>query len=48
MWKEVYVELLQLPIQCHQCQAIVPGGTMHDHLYQVHGTISFYPKENTR
>ena len=44
-----YVELLKLPIQCHQCLAIVQGGPdgMPDHLYQVHETTAYYPKEYT-
>ena len=42
-----YVELLKLPIQCHQCLNIVEGGAggMVDHLYQVHETTAYY--ENT-
>ena len=42
-----YVELLRLPIQCHQCLTIVEGGAggMVDHLYQVHETTAHY--ENT-
>ena len=39
-----YVELLKLPIECHQCLAIVEGGPggMVDHLYQVHETTAYY------
>ena len=44
-----YVELLKLPIQCHQCLAIVLGGPdgMLDHLDHVHETTAYCPKENT-
>ena len=43
-----YVELLKLPIQCHQCLDMVQGGPdgMLDHMYQVHVTTASYPKDN--
>ena len=46
-----YVELLKLPIQCCKCLDMVQGGPdgMLDHMYQVHETRGYYPKDyNTR